>query len=261
MLACRSMPLAAFLCLALAACSRTDAPTAAPHAVAAPHADGGRGIAYEVVTVERPESVADYHRLYRLTYENCAQIRQAKKMGPPPPMKQPPADYITQRLTYISDGKAYLVKEEHFDYVVADLEPGFTCETRARHTVATELVRDGKIYNTSIDENGKRSSDPPEDDILPRDRNKDALYTEPKTIKGFATKCMPMLPNTDKLMTSLCIADLKPGSLFMAHGDPVVLSSRVTIVANPMAVMVTEPLQVKVGQPVDKAQLDAAAAP
>lgn len=256
--ACRSMLLCAVLGLGAGACSRTQTPAAVPDAAAA-KADGG--IAYEVVTVERPESVADYHRLYRLSYENCAHVRDLKQMGPPPPMKQPPGDYITQRRTYVSDGKAYLFKEEHFDYLVSAEEPAFSCETTVRHTVSTELVRDGKIYHASIDENGNRTSEPPEDDILPRDRNKDAIFTETKTVKGFAARCMPMPPDSGKLMTELCIADLKPGSLFLAHGDPVVLSSRVTIVANPMSVMVTEPLQVKVGQDVDKAQLDAAAAP
>ena len=100
------------LCAGVAACSKTDAP-------AAEASGSGGAVAYEVVTVERPESVEAYHKLYRATYDMCAVTRQNLKLPPPPPMKVPPSDFISQRTTYTSDGKAYLVKEEHFLYKVS----------------------------------------------------------------------------------------------------------------------------------------------
>jgi hypothetical protein len=246
----------AALCAASVACSRTDS-AAVPVAAAAT----GGGSSYEVVTVERPESVGDYHKLYKAGYDMCATTRELKKMPPPPPMLQPPADFISERKTYISDGKAYLVKQEYFVYKMKMEEPSFTCETYLEKTSNTQLVRDGKVYNAAVDETGKRSSEPAEEWILPRESRKERIYTEPKTVKGQAVKCMPMLPNTDELLTELCIADLKPGTLTDVVGEPIVLSSRVTSAQKVLGAVLTEPVSVKVGGKIDKAVFDAAAAP
>lgn len=252
------------LCAVAAGCSRSDPAAAASAATAPPAAGPAAGVdgnvSYEVVTVERPESVADFHKLYKASYDLCAGIRESKKLPPPPAMKQPPADFISQRTSYASDGKAYLVKNEYFKYDVSSKDPDPTCETSERKTSDMELVRDGKVYHASIDEAGKRVSEPPEEWSMPR-KNKESVYTEPKVVKGFAVKCMPMLPNSEKLITELCIADLKPGTLTQAGGEPIVLSSRVTIVQKMAGAVVTEPVSVKVGHKVDKAMFDAAAAP
>ena len=249
---------------AVAGCSRTDTAAAASAATAPPTsgpAAGANGnVSYEVVTVERPESVADFHKLYRASYDLCAGIRESKKLPPPPAMKQPPADFVSQRTTYASDGKAYLVKNDYFRYNVSSKDPVPTCETSEQKTSDMELVRDGKVYHASIDEAGKRISEPPDDWAMPP-KNSKSIYTESKVVKGFAVKCMPMLPNSEKLITELCIADLKPGTLTQVSGEPIVLSSRVTVVQKMAGAVVTEPVSVKVGQKVDKAMFDAAAAP
>ncbi len=252
-------------CAAVAGCSKADpmptaAASSAPAKSAVPAGKVDGQVSYEVVTVERPESVVDFHKLYKVSYDLCAQIRESKKLPPPPAMKQPPDDFISQRTTFASDGKAYLVKNEYFKYDVSTKDPVPTCETGEHKTSDTELVRDGKVYHVSIDEAGKRVSEPPEEWTMPR-KNKESIYTEPKVIKGFAVKCMPMQPNSEKLLTELCIADLKPGTLTQAGGEPIVLSSRVTIVQKLAGAVVTEPVSVKVGQKVDTAMFDAAAAP
>lgn len=245
--------LAGALCTGSAACSRADLPGAA----AQPAASGARS--YEVVTVERPDSVHEYHKPYRAIYEMCAAIRKAKGMGPPAPMLQPPADYITGRKTYTSDGKAYLVKEEHFAYVVDADEPAFTCRTYLDKSASTQLIRDGKMFDAGFDGEGKRYSEPAQEWILPPEKSREYLYTEPRVVKGHAVKCMPMLPNTEKLITDLCIADLKPGTLTDIQNEPLILYSRVTSVEKFQGVMLTEPVSVKVGLKVDPAVFDAAA--
>jgi hypothetical protein len=218
------------------------------------------GVAYEVVTVERPESVEAYHKAYRATYDICTTTRATLKMPPPAPMKVPPADLTSQRTTYTSDGNAYLVKEEHFIYKSKMEEPTFTCETYLEKTSSTQLIRDGKVYDAAVDESGKRSSEPPSEWGLPRE-SKSNLYTVPKSVKGYAVKCMPMMPNTEELITELCIADLKPGTLTGPTGEPIVLASRVTSAQKMMGAILTEPVSVKLGEKIDKAVFDAAAAP
>ena len=47
---------------------------------------------YDVVTVERPESVEAYHQAYKAGYDICASTRQTLKLPPPAPMLQPPAN-------------------------------------------------------------------------------------------------------------------------------------------------------------------------
>lgn len=227
----------------------------------APSTPATAGTTYEVVTVERPESVENYHRMYKAMYDMCAETRvKVLKLPPPSPMKQPPADYISQRTTYVSDGKAYLVKQEHFAYKMDDADPTKNCDTYFESTSSTQMVRDGKVYDASFDNAGKRERSEPEEWILPRE-DKEHVYTEPKTVKGHAVKCMKMLPNTEQLITELCIADRKPGTLTDVSGEPIVLTSRVTSAQSVMSAMLTEPVSVRVGHAVDKAVFDAAAAP
>lgn len=270
-----SMFILAAICAATAACSKTDAtaaanvanaagapaaPAASTPAAAKRSAEPGASGSYEVVTIERPESVTEFHKLYKTSYDLCAGIRESKKLPPPPAMKQPPAEFISKRNTFASDGKAYLVKTENFRYDVATKDPNPTCETSEQRSTDMELVRDGKIYHVSIDETGKRVSETEDELSMPRKDN-EGVYTQPKVIKGFAVKCMPIQPAADKLLTELCIADLKPGTLTQLGGEPIVLYSRVTIVQKLAGAIVTEPLSVKVGQKIDKALFDAAAAP
>ena len=253
------------LCAGIVACSKTNTSTPADMVMdvastASKVAASDAGVAYEVVTAERPESVEAYHKAYRATYDICATTRATLKMPPPAPMKVPPADFISKRTTYTSDGKAYLVKEEHFIYQAKMEEPTITCETYLEKTSSTQLIRDGKVYDAAVDEKGKRSSEPPSEWGLPRE-SKSKLYTVPKSVKGYAVKCMPMLPNTEELITELCIADLKPGTLTGPTGEPIVLASRVTSAQKMMGAVLTEPVSVKVGEKIDKAVFDAAAAP
>jgi hypothetical protein len=248
---CRSAAFCAVLALCLAGCSRLEA---------SPGPARGALPSYELVTVERPESVAEYHKLYRGTYEMCAATRKLLKRSPPAPMLQPPADFITERKTYASDGKAFLTIGEYFTYHVEMVEPTFTCRTYLEKTSNSQLVRGGKVYDAAIDPDGKRESQPPEEWILPWE-NKTDVYTEPATVKGFAVKCMKMLPNTEKLITQLCIADLNPGTLTGPTGEPIPVASRVTIVQDLASTMRLEPVTLRVGHVVNQALFDAAAAP
>jgi hypothetical protein len=190
----------------------------------------------------------------------CAGLREILKMPPPAPMLRPPADFISQRNTYTSDGKAYLTRQEFFTYKMVDIdEHNPTCKTYLETSSNTQLIRDGKVYDAGIDADGKRFSEPPSEWILPREKKSD-IYPVQKTVKGHAVKCLDIPALTKDLITELCVADLKPGTLTDAQGEPLVVSSRVTIVQKMVGAVLTEPVTMRVGQPVDKAVFDAAAA-
>jgi hypothetical protein len=245
----------AIVAAGLLGCSKADSSAAASTATP------GSATSYEIVTIERPESVDAYHKTYKAMYDMCAELRKTLKMPPPAPMLQPPANYISQRTTHVSDGKAYLTKEEHFIYKVAEIEErNPSCATSLESTSNTQLIRDGKMYNSSVDPEGKRESAPPDEWFLPRDKESD-IYPERKMVKGHAVKCMHVPAATKGMLTELCVADLNPGTLTDIIGKPIVIASRVSIVQDMMGIIVTEPVSVRVNQPIDKAIFDAAAAP
>jgi hypothetical protein len=243
---------------ALAACSKGEAGAGAP--VEAPRAAAaapGKGVSFEVVTVHRPESVEEYHRLYRASYDMCALIRQAKSLPPPPPLRQPPADFISQRNTRISDGAAsYYVKHEYFIYKVESEGETPSCESGERKASSIGVMRDGMVFHTDVDEDGKAYPAEPEQ-AQPPEPGRDDAYTEPKVVKGFAVKCMKLAPGSDKLLTEQCAADLKPGTLY--EGDrPIVVAGRVTVVQQVQGPTLIEPVVIKVGHRVDRSVFDAA---
>lgn len=217
---------------------------------------------YEVVTVQRPESLDAFHKIqYYGVYKMCALTRETNKLPPPPPMKVPPPDYVSERRTYTSDGKAYLLKDESFMYRVKFEPPSYTCETYLEKTSTTTLIRDGKLYVANFDETGKRTREPTEAWLESREESQDKTYTERKTVKGYAAKCMPGLPNSMQLLTEVCIADLKPGTLTGAGGDPIIISSRAVSAEATIGPILTEPVSIKVGGKINTAEFDAAAAP
>jgi len=217
------------LCTAVLACSRQDAVAEAPvQDTPATAAAPTKAVPYEIVTVQRPESVDDFHKLYRVSYDLCALVRKAKSLPPPPPLAAPPADFITQRDTYISDGVATYVKNEYFTYKVESEGETPSCASGERKASSVEVVRDGMMYHSGVDEDGNAYTDPPEE-APPPEQGRDGAYTEPKVVKGFAVKCMKLAPGTDKLLTEQCAVDLRPGSVYQGR-RPIVVAGRVTIV-------------------------------
>lgn len=185
----------------------------------------------------------------------CAHIRAGNSLPPPPPLASPPADFITQRTTYISDGGATYIKEENFTYKVASEGETPSCESGERKAWSIEVVRDGMMYHSGVDDSGNAYTNPPEE-APPPEQGRDSSYTEPKVVKGFAVKCMKLGSSTDKLLTEQCAVDLKPGTLYQGR-RPIVVAGRATIVEKLQGAMLTEPIVIKVGHQVDKHVFDA----
>lgn len=246
------LPPAVFCTAALLAACSPSSPTAGEAGQA-----GARS--YHVVTVERPASATDHHRIQKGVYDMCAALHQSKKKSPAKPFVTFPADFVAARKTYVSDGTAYLFKEERFDVEVGDVDEG--CESRIVRTWTTYLGRDGKLHYDGIDKEGKRSDSPPDEFMTPEVEGKDEPFTGSRTIKGIAVKCMPIPPEMQQALSELCVADAKPGTLVDFHGDPITLFSKTAIVKDLASVMITEPELVQVGGKVDRAMFDAVAAP
>ncbi|QJE01885.1 hypothetical protein HH212_19210 [Massilia forsythiae] len=211
------------------------------------------------MTVQRPESIDDYHKLYRESYDLCAGIRKSKSLPPPAPLVPPSPGYVIQRDTYVGDGAATYVKNEYFTYKVASEGETPTCESGERKAWALEVTRDGSVYRSGAGEDGTAYTNPP-DEAPPREQGRDDAYTERKVVKGFAVKCMKLGPDTDNLLTEQCAVDLQPGTLCQGR-RPIVVAGRVTIVEKLQGAILTEPMVVKVGHRVDKRLFEAARTP
>jgi hypothetical protein len=223
----------------------------APAAEAVP----GSGQSYEVVTVQRPESVNAYQKPYRMLYETCAALRKAKSLPPPAPMAPLPADFVIRHKTYISDGAAWYFKEAFFSYDVDASADAPTCATRVRRHLSIEVVRDGMKVRTDVDDEGKRRAAPPEP-ANPR-RRRQEIHTVPKVVKGYAVKCLQVPAAGGAPLGEFCVADLKPGTLYY-NGQPIVVAGRDSMLEKLQGATLIEPVLLKAGQQVDGSVFDAA---
>lgn len=223
---------------------------------ARPGGNAGNAGSYEIVSVTRPESVDTYHALYKAAYDMCATHRAAMKLPPAAPMKQPPPDFVEERNTFVSDGKAFLEKKEGFRMDL-DGNPETGCRTRLLASTSYSLYRDGKQTSVGISEEG-RSEDSGEW-FLPGQYTFDeaAKYTEKKTIHGVAVRCQtPTGTGLDNIVQNLCIADGSPRPPTDANGNPIQVSSRVKNVVLKDVVMITEPVSAKFGARIDPKAFD-----
>jgi hypothetical protein len=197
--------------------------------------------------------------MQRGVYDMCAAVYKLKTKSAAKPFVTFPADFVTARKTYVSDGKAYLFKEERFDVEMGDVDQA--CESRIVRTSSTYLGRDGKLHYGGIDKEGKRLDTPPDDWAHPEVEGKGDHFTESRTMKGIAVKCMPIPSGMQQALTELCVADTKPGTLVDFQGEPITLFSKVPVVKDLQSILLTEPEMVRVGGKVDRALFDAVAAP
>jgi hypothetical protein len=244
------------LLLVAAGCDRTAASNTS---ASTPSLSGNASHAgsYEIVTVTRPESVDAYHALYRTSYEICATARELVHLPPPAPMKQPPANFIEQRDTYISDGKVFFHKQENFTMTLVNGDPKAGCETRFLSSTQYWLVRDGQLTLASVSEEGRKEETHEWSTTNPYKSDLTSSYTEKKTIRGVAVRCQtPTGTALDQIAQDLCIADGSPHAPIDADDRPIPVSSRVVNPVLKDVVMLTEPVSVKLGIPIERKSFD-----
>lgn len=200
----------------------------------------GGGKSYHLVTQTRPEHLERYFALARGAYNLCVENAKALRL-PFKPFPVIPADFVTERYVYISDGKRFSLEETQFtldyDEMAHTTGCGAQLESRAERTVFTN----GKSVTSYRDRNGVVSVD----QVQPSSRDPAsagilALYSVPKTVKGVALKCHP---------DNSCIVD--PALVLINLGrHPVAVISRMDE-KNFGISMLTELVSLTVGNPVD----------
>jgi hypothetical protein len=207
---------------------------------------------YEIVTVTRPESVDAYHAPYRAMYEICASSRELVKLPPAAPMKKPAPDFIEQRDTFVRDGDVFLHKRENFAMKLVSSDPKAGCDTRLEASTEYELYRDGKVISVALGDEGRSEQTNEWSNTNHYGADLTSNYTERKTIRGTAVRCQKLtVPGLDKLVQDICIADGSPRAPTDVNDEPITVSTRVVNPVMPSVVMITEPVSVKLGVPID----------
>jgi hypothetical protein len=237
--------------LAAAGCNRTGAADAS---ASQPSLAGNARNAgsYEIVTVTRPESVDAYHAPYRAMYEICASSRELVKLPPAAPMKKPAPDFIEQRDTFVRDGDVFLHKRENFAMKLVSSDPKAGCDTRLEASTEYELYRDGKVISVALGDEGRSEQTNEWSNTNHYGADLTSNYTERKTIRGTAVRCQKLtVPGLDKLVQDICIADGSPRAPTDVNDEPITVSTRVVNPVMTSIVMITEPVSVKLGAPID----------
>ena len=233
-LGCCAAVLAAGL---FAACGSSQTPAAEPAAQA-----------YELVLLERPDSVEGYVAIQRAVYDLCATSQQIKQ-GPVKPFPALPATLGTDRITYLVRGRDIVVQHEHLEVLdVSKMDAEHACEvdvtTEKRPSVDMEV---GPTH-TSIDTDAAGHRNVQTEDVTDLRRangtsvTSTARYTDSRTQNGIELRCLPQSSPViiaGALQESCVYA--REGVLVWSDGKPIVLASRVKPSPAAKYVMVTEP--------------------
>lgn len=238
----RTSGVALALFAALAACDRQPADGAA----------GGAARSYEIVTQTRPQDLEAYMRLYRGGHGVCAAAREAMHLPPASPLVAVPADFVAERITYLGSGNTSVVRHEQFVVDISEMRPDNGCQTRLASTVTERLVRAGQVYEQRRLLDGHTETDEPTP--LTPGSPRAAAFTEKKVVGGIAMRCIPAALDTT-LMKDMCAADAGPGVLLDGEAEPVVLRGHATYAERANLVMITEPVTVQIGKPVDQQRI------
>jgi len=215
---------------------------------------GSTHASYEVVTQTRPESVAGYASLnYLLAYGECKFAREAMNLPAPKAAVQLPKDFIIERNTWLSNGKAFLSRREEFFVDIANMAPENGCPTRLGSISTTELVKDGVVQIVRLDVDGKREIDPPMPAGPPEEHDVVAEYPIRKTFNGIAMRCEAAAAHS--LLQDACVADLPDGTLTDGLGKPIMIHARDTLLQRGEQVLLTEPVRVQSGKAIDEQRL------
>jgi hypothetical protein len=209
----------------------------------APAADTA-GVAYELVVLERPDSVESYAKVERGVHDLCVVAAEASHVKAKP-FPQLPASLGATRSTYFIRGRDRVVREEMLAALdVSKNTPDHQCEVdiTPSRTLNVDLVV-GNTHTSIGDDKSVHTED------ISDQRRADAAmrapstarYTDPLTINGVDLRCLPAgkPPIDGNLMQQMCVY-AHDGVLVEPDGKPIVLASRVRITPG-SPVTITEP--------------------
>jgi hypothetical protein len=199
----------------------------------APAADNS-AVAYELVLLEKPDSVENYAKVQRGVYDLCVVAARVAHITAKP-FPQLPASLGATRWTYFIRGRDRVVREE----MLADLDlsnntQDHQCEVDI--TPSRVLNVDLMVGNTHTSIDGDKNvqtqdiADLRRDDAASRPQST-ARYTDPLTVNGVDMRCLPAgkPPIDGDLLQQKCIY-AQDGVLVEPDGSPIDLASRVRII-------------------------------
>jgi len=230
---------AAALMAGVSACNKGNAAGAGG---AADSRSGGKAGSYGLVTQTRPEAPEKYFPHERRAYALCAEVAQHTN-APVKPFPVLPPDFVSERSTYASDGSRTVVRKVMYT-LDGEATPENGCELRLARSARTDVVSNGQQRSADQAPDGQvymeETEAPPKEPVR---ASRLAAYATAKRVNGVALKC-----STD----GVCIVD--PDLILVADGPrPVQAASRIDDARTHGTVLVTEPVSLAVGKPVDPA--------
>lgn len=205
---------AAMTLLCLSACTDDAANGEAQAVTGSP---GAERASYRLVTVLRPESVADYFKRARSLYDACRTVAQMKSL-PVKPFPALPQNFVHSRVTQVSDGKRFLHSEEQFA-VDGEISPSSGCEVKVTSQVSSSVFTDGTRPAQVPGDEGPADLDR----ALDLDPARLTPYTVARTVHGVRLKCDPSATAAAD-DPGVCIVDpaAARGALATPDGKPLV---------------------------------------
>lgn len=213
----------------------------------------GAGQPYDITTQTRPASLEGYLNVYRGAHAACAFARKSMNLPPPAPFVDVPADFVTERITYLHDNGTYLTRRKQF-FIDGPDAPEQGCNTRIASAEFETLVRDGTFASATRNSDGTLAMEPPEP-LPPSSGEAAAAYSERSTRGGVAVRCLPPTHPANGIMPDQCVLDTAAGVPLDGHRSPVIVHMRSTLMERANVSFVTEPVRIQTGQPVDPARL------
>ena len=208
----------------LAVCGSPPAP-AADHSVPA----------YELVVLQKPDTVEGYAKIPRAYYDLCANLTHALNL-PTKPFPQLPASLGSQRSTYVIRGWDSVYRHEFLgEFNVSKMDLDHLCEVDVVVDNSPEVQIVVGATRTSIDtDENNHITVTTEDlsDLHAFDRSRPAKstaeYTDSRTVNGIPLRCLPAgkPPLDPVLITEMCIY-AHDGVLVHDDREPIMLAARV----------------------------------
>lgn len=225
------------------------------HVADAAAAGSAAGMAYDISTQTRPESVEGYSKFFQGLHQVCAASRQMMGLPAAAPMVVIPANFVTERSSYVSDGKTFLTQHEEFYVDVNEMQPELGCKSRVASAMTAELIKNGTVQVARRDPDSQLEVGPA-DPLAPPKSGMGQAFSERKTIAGAALRCAPAGATPGPgVAQDLCIPDVAAGVPLDGHGEPVLVHARSTLLQKADIVLLTEPVSVQIGKPVSQARL------
>jgi hypothetical protein len=226
----------------------------------APAADSA-GAAYELVLLQKPDSIENYAKVERGVYDLCVAAAGVGHTSVKPFPKLP-AELGATRSTYLIRGRDRVLREEMLAALdVSKNTPDHQCEVDVTPSRILHVDLVVGVTHTSIGADKSVTTEDVSDlrsaDAASRAQST-ARYTDALTVNGVDLRCLPSgkPPIDGDLLQQKCVY-AKDGVLVEPDGKPIVLASKVRPIPG-LPVTITEPQSLRTLEHPDASQFNPA---